>query len=183
MVYSNKILYLFIFTLFPASGYYGEKSPLMEAAERGDLKKIRQLVAHGADINQETEWEFLRAVGETALAFAVRFEHYQAAQLLIELGADVNGWMCWDICSDTYRTICDTKNPAAYIRAPTILEYAIANHAPIDVIKLFITAGADVNLIGFYSGHVTALMVATSMGNEEVVKLLLEAGANVDYTR
>lgn len=66
--------------------YLGSESmfPLMEAAARNDLASMGILLQHGAVVNGS------QRNGETALLRAVNNSHYEAAQYLIERGADTN---------------------------------------------------------------------------------------------
>ena len=66
-------------------------TPLMHAAENGNARVIRQLVADGADVNDADK------KGWTALMYAVRHGQLKAAAELITVGADIdaearNGW-------------------------------------------------------------------------------------------
>jgi ankyrin repeat protein len=55
-----------------------------------------------------------------------------------------------------------------------------ATQGDIEVIKILISIGIDVDLKDIEENE-TALMVAASSGNLEIVKLLVEAGANINY--
>ncbi|CAE7328800.1 unnamed protein product [Symbiodinium sp. CCMP2456] len=67
-------------------------SELMQAAYKGDTKKVKALVDGGADVNQQD------AYGWTAVRYAVRNRQLKSTQTLLDLGADVN------IASKTGRT-------------------------------------------------------------------------------
>ncbi len=60
-------------------------TPLMHAAAEGDLATMRLLLEYGADPNARNERN------ELPLGFACTYEHWAAAELLVERGADVNG--------------------------------------------------------------------------------------------
>src|SRR5262245_15161077 len=62
--------------------------PLQDAARAGDIEQIKQLLAKGADINQSA------GVG-TALWYAIKEDHPEAAVFLIQHGADVNARTPW----------------------------------------------------------------------------------------
>jgi len=58
-----------------------------------------------------------------------------------------------------------------------------AYQGDLDVVKLFLTAGMDPNAVtsggnSIFNGPTTALSLAVGMGNEPLVRLLLEAGSN-----
>ena len=57
---------------------------LLDAARKGDLKKVQQLVDSGADINQ------LDKTGFTALHWAAMANKKEVAEFLIQKGADIN---------------------------------------------------------------------------------------------
>ncbi|CAE7803216.1 ANKRD11 [Symbiodinium necroappetens] len=65
---------------------------LMQAAYKGDTKKVKALVDGGADVNQQD------AYGWTAVRYAVRNRQLKSTETLLDLGADVN------IASKTGRT-------------------------------------------------------------------------------
>lgn len=60
-------------------------TPLMHAAAEGDLESMRLLLDFGADPNARNERN------ELPLGYACSYEQWEAAQLLVERGADVNG--------------------------------------------------------------------------------------------
>jgi cytohesin len=64
----------------------GGSDALSTAAYKGDAKKVRELLAAGADVNH-TKWG---DAGKTALWFAAWQGHLEAAQALIDAGADVD---------------------------------------------------------------------------------------------
>ena len=60
-------------------------TPLMHAAAEGNLESMRLLLDHGADPNARNE------NNEVPLGYACSYEQWDAAELLIKRGADVNG--------------------------------------------------------------------------------------------
>ncbi len=60
-------------------------TPLMSAAADGDLATMRCLLDYGADPNARN------GRNELPLGFACSYEQWDAARLLVERGADVNG--------------------------------------------------------------------------------------------
>lgn len=90
--------------------------------------------------------------------------------------------------SDWYQDFKDNSNCQGKISKMTSLEMAISRDAPIEIIEMLITLGANVNherLIGlplsndsFYLEFRTPLLSAFIKQNYEVIQLLLNSGAN-----
>jgi len=78
------------FTFFLFLGCFSALSaaPLHDAAKEGDVGKIEELLAQGADINESSALA-------TPLHFAIQRGHAKAAELLIKRGANVNAPSTW----------------------------------------------------------------------------------------
>ena len=63
---------------------HGGNTPLMQAAADGDVELMQTLLDHGADPNSMNE------DGERPLGFACAWIQWPAAELLLNVGADVN---------------------------------------------------------------------------------------------
>lgn len=135
-------------------------TPLMRYAAIGNVEKVKELLAQGADPNARPNGS------PTALYYAM--ETYctpEMVKVLLEAGANVNA-----------------HNPGAH----TILMRALVNTNQ-EIIRILLEAGADVNAI-YYSGCTrqvtsgvgfTALMVAgMRVDGVEIVPLLLAQGAD-----
>jgi uncharacterized protein len=131
----------------------------MEAAYRGDVAVMRDLIARGAEVDERN------SLGITALIFAAgatpTVDHRQhgsteAVELLVASGADVDG----------------------SVNGPTALMYT-AMHGNVRSAAVLLQHGADVNL----ERHTqTALREAVVYGHDDMVLLLLDHGANVNVT-
>ncbi|MBW8056904.1 MAG: ankyrin repeat domain-containing protein [candidate division NC10 bacterium] len=126
---------------------------LIVAADRGDIEKVKALLAHGADVNARTDQ------GRAALMFAAIAGHTEVARLLLAHGADVNAKGIW---------------------GETALWCAAAFGSPSLLVQLLLSAGGDVNAREQYLGS-TALLAAFLFGNvtTDTVRVLLAAGADV----
>lgn len=129
---------------------------LVNAAYKGDKDKVEALLASGVNAN------VTQLGGKTALINAALQSHVDIVQLLLEKGADAG--------------LADRQKTTPLIAA--VLSYA--NNQDESQIKkmveLFIAKGANVNAQNI--GGQTALMLAGHRGLLEVVKVLIEAGAD-----
>ncbi|MEJ7652976.1 MAG: ankyrin repeat domain-containing protein [Chloroflexia bacterium] len=128
---------------------------LIEAARSGDAEEVRALLERGVDPAATDE------SGATALVAAAYGNHLEAAEVLIKAGADVNSH--------------DSYNGTGLIRA--------ADRGHVEIIRELLETDVEidhVNRLGW-----TALLEAIILGDgglrhTEVVRLLIEAGANVN---
>jgi ankyrin repeat protein len=160
---------------------------LIAAAARGDLASVERLIREGASVKAKDNR------GRTALLAATHGNHVDAARALIAAGADVNAKD--DIQDSPYlyagaegRTeILKLTLPTADLKSVnryggTALIPA-AHHGHPDAVRLLLATAIDkdhVNRLGW-----TALLEAVILGDggpvhTEIVRLLVEAGANVN---
>jgi ankyrin repeat protein/dienelactone hydrolase len=161
---------------------------LMTAAANGDVAATRRLLAQGADVHTAD------ARGVTPLIAAAYQNHVEVARLLIEAGADVN------VQDETQQSAYLISTSEGYLE---LLQLTLVAGADVDSLDSFNGTGliraADrghveiveellkteieidhVNRLGW-----TALLEAIILGDggprhTEVVRLLVEAGADVD---
>jgi ankyrin repeat protein len=136
------------------AGAFG--TALQGASQRPELEIMKELLQNGADVDTQT-----RKYG-TALQRAAYSGNVDAVKLLLDAGADVN------IVAGKYGTALQAASYGSH--------YASRTRA----VRQLLDAGADVNRKGGRYG--TALQAALYTTNDEkwkVVKMLLEAGADV----
>ena len=68
----------------PSREYIRTDELLTTAAFRGDVERVRQMLAHGASSSARSDLK------TTALHWAISMGHVEVAELLVEHGADVN---------------------------------------------------------------------------------------------
>jgi uncharacterized protein len=127
--------------------------PLIAAAERGDVARVRQLLDTGAAVNERD------ARGRNAVLAATQGGHEAAARLLIERGADVNAQ---DEIADSAFLLAGARGHTGIVRA-----------------ALAATPPPDFKRLNRYGG--TALIPACHYGHVETVKLLLTTAIDVNH--
>ncbi len=125
---------------------------LFAAASRGDMKQIAQLLAQGADVKARDSY------GRTPLHVAAYARQQDALRALAKAGADPNA-----LESDRY----DIITIAAVADDPVTLRTALE------------VGGSPRNVTSRYDG--TALIAAAHLGHDEVVRILIKAGAPLDH--
>ena len=127
-------------------------SALIYASEKGNINIMQYLIDNGIDVNGKADEN-----GDTPLLWAVTGQNpYEASKLLIENGADVNA----------------TNNSGV---APATI---LAGSVP-EVVKLLKDNGADLDTK--FTDDDPPIAIAASVGNLEIVKALVENGADVNY--
>jgi bla regulator protein blaR1 len=123
---------------------------LFEAAQRGDVARMRELLDAGAKAGAVLPGD------GTPLIAAARGGSVAAIELLIASGADVN------------RAVEGDGNPLI----------AAAQHGHVDAVRLLLGRGAAID--AGVPGDGNALIMAAGAGQADVVRLLLDQGASIE---
>jgi ankyrin repeat protein len=169
----------------------GGCTPLMTAAERGQLDRVRELLATGAEVDARTSPTI------TALALAAGEGHLEVVKVLLRAGANPNiigatfhggAFAIWmsalNRCNKHWLEIFQAMLAQGVEINPTTDIYmspigvAIRKDDPV-IIKALLAKGADVNLIDRETGE-TPLIFAARYSTPEVVNVLLDAGAQIN---
>ncbi|MBW5381950.1 ankyrin repeat domain-containing protein [Brachyspira pilosicoli] len=127
-------------------------SALIYASEKGNINIMKYLIDNGIDVNGKADDN-----GDTPLLWAVTGENpYESSKLLIENGANVN--------ATNYGGVA----PATILAASTP-----------KVVKLLKDNGADLDTK--FLDYYPPIAIAAGAGNLEIVKALVENGADVNY--
>jgi ankyrin repeat protein len=124
------------------------RTALSAAAQRGNLEMIDYLVQRGAELHTER--------GSEALERAVRWNQFDVASRLLELGVDVNAEV-------------DGQTPIDFVESSKML-------------NLLVTNGAQLNRPCLRPKGPTALQLAAYLGNLDLVRELIQLGADVHAT-
>ena len=128
-------------------------TPLILAARRGKAESIKILLDSGAGIENRND------SGYTALMSAAYECHKEAVAVLLERGANPN-----------------SRDAEGFSGSPLLLASG-RNDLGVDVMRLLVQYGADVNPT-FHPLGWTPLLKAADMGNDREVEYLLSVGAN-----
>jgi len=150
---------------------------LHEAAAEGDSQQVKALIAEGVNVNGGDGRD------NPPLCRAVKAGSMDVVKLLVEAGADVNAgnWppLCVAVDEDNVPIAKYLIEKGANIDIPegwTALQQApYANASSLEMIKLLIAKGGDVN-----AGPYTALHGAVDKNRLDMIELLLEKGADIN---
>lgn len=169
-------------------GIFDSQARLNELAEKGKTARLLRLVAKGADINQRN------SAGYTPLLSALSalpFAHRETADALIAAGADVNCRRHDGRFDDTPLLLAAQKGFSSTVElllkagaevnavasgTTALIAAAARNHT--HVVSMLLTAGATVHHRDI-DGR-SALFYAYLNKNEDIVKILLAAGASLN---
>jgi ankyrin repeat protein len=161
----------------------GGLTALLFAARQGQLNSVRALLDGGAEINLgDTD-------GNTALVLAILNTHYDLAQYLIDKGADPNA-----ANRDGRAALFTAVEMYAPTWSPLPARREDGKLIALDIIRSLIDKGANVNArltgpsaiekVAFDHGDktlaagATPFMVAVRTGSTEMMRLLLDKGAD-----
>ena len=140
-----------VLVLFLGNHVIALANPLHDAARDGDIEKVRSLIDEGAVMDIPGD------TGETPLIIAILGGHATVTDFLIEKGADIGG-----------------RNSSGF----TAL-HAIAYVGDVETAIKLLSKGANIDDQENKAG-VTPLSVAAEEGHVNVVRALIEHGADLE---
>jgi len=144
---------------FSLIGCSNKKTEFREAVENSDAVAAKRLINEGVDINQSFYQK------GTACHIASTAGDVEMLRLLIENGADVN----------TYGDVGEG------VKTTPLMAISGKGNLNLEIAKVLIESGANVNLSGRGNegANMTALHGASAGSTIEMVKLLIENGADI----
>lgn len=196
---------MFLFDLF------NKNNAIFKAVKSSDTAKLQECLQQGISVN------YAKSNGMTPLMYAAQIGNLQMVQYLLGIGANANLTDKKNINTIAYAAIGGHLAIVEYLAPKTsdlnmALSEAIRTNHPqivrylvdkvpnlnvlsqhkktflldaiddIEIVKILVEAGADVNYRGYDPdmGEITPLMYAVAWGNIDVVKYLVENGADVN---
>lgn len=151
--------------------FVSEETPLMKAALRADVVKMKKEIKAGANVNAVADREQPHG-GKPVLRYAIDSGCVEAVHILLEAGANPNDFT-------TSPLFYKNKPHKANIRNLSLLSHSVNSKVPIAIIKELIKFGAHLDGSPKIAGDWSPLMIAAFRGNKEAVMVLLQAGADV----
>ena len=148
---------------------------LHRAAENGHLDAMHVLIEAGAEVSRGD------SVGYTPLIWAASSGNAEMVRYLLEQGADPNERFDPNRATALQVLMVAWLLAADVLPSPEGVVLHVKRNERLDIVRTLLAAGADPNLRASDGGR--AIEMAAMTGDAEVVRLLLEAGANVSETR
>ena len=142
---------------------------LFTAIWEGNVANVKSLIFQGTNIHVANE----TSRGYIPLTHAVALAQYEIAIILLEYGANPN---TADLNGST-PLILALKNLDRRMNAP---DYHNHIWRKMEFLQIVIAKGANVNVEDYYTRN-SALNLAIQNGFDEITKLLIENGADVNY--
>ncbi|XP_055954369.1 putative ankyrin repeat protein RF_0381 [Patella vulgata] len=157
-------------------------SPLMLAVQRGNTEPVEFLLQYGVDINKQNNR------GRTALYLAVQNDNLKAVDVLLEMkGCDVNlsdnqgkSPLILALLNCNTKVIERLHQDNADVKRQALMVATILYNIP--YMHALLQHGCNIDVDAQDKDGQTALMLAAKLGDYNIVKQLLEAGADVNIS-
>lgn len=179
------------------------KRAFLQAAETGDLAMLLHTIDSGIDINYKAPWpngDDVDQLGAPAIVRASMHGQLSAVKFLIDRGADIDNKNEYPLCDlsalvaaahDGYLEIVEllvTRGAKEVIKVfqgtTTPLAACAGNRLPqftprhLEMVNVFLDNGHDIEAMDENGGR--PLVLAARNGNTNLLKLLLDRGANIN---
>jgi uncharacterized protein len=146
-----------------------------DAIKSGDAAKVQQLLKRDSSLAKASNEK-----GTTAVLYAVYSKHKDIAELLIASGVEPN---IFEAAAsgrvERVRELVKQQPELIHAYSPDGWTALHLNFGDLNVVKLLLDNGADINAVSKNKIKATPLQGSVVMKNLELAKLLIDRGANV----
>ena len=147
---------------------------LIIASKYNNKEIVEYLINIGVNVNDENY------DGYTALLYAYDNDNIEIMKLLINAGASVDDILFESICKDGFTELVKMIiDKGKSVNSNKRLLPSVSMKGDLDVIKLLVEAGIDINSYNGRAINQTALYYACFCGHKEIVEYLLEHNAEI----
>ncbi|KAL7930532.1 ankyrin repeat protein [Trichoderma chlorosporum] len=163
---------------------YNNRSLLMVAAQFGDQACVRLLLDNGANIDWRDK------DGESAVFKAAASKNFENANLLLDKGADISGkgWgersflhYCLNSPGTLRKSLSRLSDPNVQNISGWAPIHSAVNSSNLEAIRILAEFKADLNIEIREGNMLTPLRFALEEGEMDVVRCLLDVGADVNH--
>jgi len=141
---------------------HGRYTPLQALSRRADSAALtRLLLENGANVDYATGAAHYQVGSWTPLQLAAKYGGDATLQVLLEYGADVN-------------------NRGSHEFTPLYLATQRTDHSLASILRLLSVKGIEINAKSDYLDGYTALHMAVKLGKSDILKILLDHGADIN---
>ena len=160
----RRAVFIFLLTFFMVSCANDLNQQLVQACKAGNIKRVKELLERGADINAEdTKSHF------NCLMIACANGNLELVKELLKNGADIN---------QKYKGIGDYKILDGHICLDFAIDGYYYNKSCDSVAEFLVSKGIDITIKKPYG--ITFLMLGAKNGMFKLVNALLEKGENIN---
>lgn len=152
------------------------RTPVHAAARQGHVHVLRQLLARGAKVDVVDDQ------GVSPLDLAIEADHDELAKVLIEKGSPIDIFTAIGMADhERVKQIIVLNPQAVYMvrKGRTPLHEAV-RLGQLETAQLLLKHKADIRILTADTQNITPLQLAVIGGSVEMVKLLIDAGADVN---